>query len=247
MIAALRRAIALAKREDTAFAVAKDLHFDVPREVHEFFEEYARFLEVAFTEPLDCGERVNEFSAILADAHSDSAAARGALEHHGISDAVRCDRRLFGACQQTRARQKRNAILLGNCPRGVFQAEEPHLLGRRPDEGQTCLLTSLREFGILAKKSIAGMNRLHSCLQGCGDDFVHAKVALADWWRTQQNGVIGLAHMQRVGISFRINGDCADPELLESSRNAAGDDAAIRDEDFGKHHSQIKSRTGVGL
>ena len=47
LVAALRRAIALAERHDVALAVAEDLHLDVPRVRDVLLEEDAAVLEVA--------------------------------------------------------------------------------------------------------------------------------------------------------------------------------------------------------
>jgi hypothetical protein len=47
LVAALERAVAFAKRDDAALAIAEDLHFDMARAAHVAFEEDAGIAEIA--------------------------------------------------------------------------------------------------------------------------------------------------------------------------------------------------------
>jgi len=51
------------------------------------------------------------------------------------------------------------------------------------------------------------------------------------------HGLVGLAHMQGVAVGVGIDGDGGDAELFRRPDDAAGDLAAIGDEDLLEHFS----------
>ena len=221
LIAPLRRAVALAEREDAALSITENLHLDMPRMGHELFEKDARVLEIAPAQPLDGREGVGEFRAIPAHAHPDAAAARRALQHHRIADALHLDRRRIRARDEARARQQRHAVLLRDGARGVLQAEDAHLLRRRPDERETRLLAGFREVRVLAEEAVARMNRLRAGAPRGVENLFHEQVAFADRRRPEQNRLIGLAHMDRIRVRLRIHRDRADTEPVQRAGDAA--------------------------
>ena len=75
--------------------------------------------------------------------HADAATAGAALEHDRITNVLRLGQRGIGIGQQAGARQQRHAGLLGQRARRVLEAEHPHLMRRRPHEGQTGGFTGL--------------------------------------------------------------------------------------------------------
>ena len=93
LIAALDRTVALAECNHGSMTVAEQLHFDVPGASHEFLEEYTGIAEVAGRETLHGGERLFEVRRRVAAAHADTAAARGALEHHRVADRLGASQR----------------------------------------------------------------------------------------------------------------------------------------------------------
>ena len=112
---------------------------------------------------------------------------------------------------------------------------------------ETRLFTGFREVRVLAQESVAWMNGLRAAVPRGIENLVHAQVALADRRRAEQDALVRVADMQRVGIGLGINRNRADAELVQSAGDAARDDAAIGDQDFSEHHSQMSRRTGVGL
>ena len=196
LISPLRRAIAFAQREDAPFAIAENLHLDVPRVGDEFFEKDAGLLEIAATQPLDRRIRFRQFRLAPADFHTDAAAARRALQHHGVADARSLSCCIIYSGQQSGARQQRHTGALREFARCVLESEDAHLFRRRSDECETCAFARLREVCIFAQKSVARMHRLRTRLAGGGENFLHAQIAFSDWRGAEQHGFICIAHVQ---------------------------------------------------
>src|SRR5207244_3363358 len=74
LVAALRRAIALAQRNDAAAAVAEDLHFDVARDRDELLEIEPVILEVVPPEIAHGLELFCQLSGRLTELHADATA-----------------------------------------------------------------------------------------------------------------------------------------------------------------------------
>ena len=88
LIASLRRAIALAQCDHTARAIAEDLHFDVPGKFDVLLEKGAADPEILGCQALYGPPRVAELGGAAHQTHADAAAASGALQHHGVADAL---------------------------------------------------------------------------------------------------------------------------------------------------------------
>src|SRR6478735_1497507 len=105
LMPALRRTITLAERDDTALPVAEQLHLDVTRALDEALQEHSAFAEVLLRERANRLEDFANFRGISADLHADSATARGALQHHRITDALGSRHGCVDVRQERRARQ----------------------------------------------------------------------------------------------------------------------------------------------
>ena len=79
------------------------------------------------------------------------------------------------------------------------------------------------------------MDRLRAAVFGRSDDLVTDQIALIRGRGADMHGLVRHAHMQRVGISVRIDRDGANAELARSADDAAGDFAAIGDKEGFKH------------
>ncbi len=123
LIAPLRRAIALAERNDVARAIAEELHLDVARSLDVLLEEQPAVAEVVLREPLDRGVSAIELGHVAAQLHADAAAAGRALEHHRQADALRLRPRLRDIGKQTASRQQRKPVLLRQRPRAMLETE----------------------------------------------------------------------------------------------------------------------------
>ena len=71
-----------------------------------------------------------------------------------------------------------------------------------------------------------------------GDDFLADQVGFTRRRRPDMHGFVGLAHMQRPGVGVRIDRNGPDAHLARGADDAAGDLAAIGDEEGGDHDVQ---------
>ena len=151
--------------------------------------------------------------------------------------------------QQAGPRQQREAIFRGDLPRPVLETEIAYLARGGADENHSVLAASFRELGVFAEKSVAGMNRLSSGFSRGFEQTRDREITVCSRRRSDRDGFIGLLHMQRVAVRLRKDRDRSNPHATQGSNDAAGDRAAVRDEDFAEHHgsaAQISTSTGVG-
>jgi hypothetical protein len=119
--------------------------------------------------------------------------------------------------------------------RRVLEAHGADAVRLRPDPYQPGVDHRLSEVGVLAEETVAGVNRLRAGLL-CGlDDPVSAQVRLARRTRPDVHHLVRHAHVQRLGVSIRINRDGANAEPPRGADHAARDLAAIGDEQRGYH------------
>jgi len=146
--------------------------------------------------------------------------------------------------EQAGAGKHGNAGGAGEFPGAVLQAEVDHLLRRGPDEGEARVFAGFGEGGVFAEEAVAGVDGFGAGLLGGGENGVNVKIAA---WATDGDGFVGLAHEERFGVDFRVDGDALHAHLAQGANDAAGNGAAVGDEDFLKHYSVTTSLIGVGL
>jgi hypothetical protein len=105
-----------------------------------------------------------------------------------------------------------------------------HRCGFRADEDDAGRFHRIGEVGVLAEEAVAGMDRLRTGLPGDFEDRIAAQVRILRPRPADRPGLVGQAHMLRVGIGFRIHGDGADAELARGrmTRQAISPRLAIR-------------------
>ena len=81
------------------------------------------------------------------------------------------------------------------------------------------------------------MDRLGTGLPGGLDDLGDVEVALGRHRGPDQEGLVGLAHVGRVAVDLRVDGDRADAHLPQGPRHADRDLAAIGDQHLLEHHA----------
>ena len=169
-------------------------------------------------------------------AHPLAAAAGHRLDQHGIADRLGLRRQSFrrlvlaeiagGGGHARRLHQR-----LGR----VLQAHGGNRLRVRPDPDQAGVDHGLRECRIFGQEAVTGVDRLRAGGQGGGDDPVTAQIGFAHRAGTDRDSGIGHADMQRIGIGIRMDGDGADAHRARGADDAAGDLAAIGDQET-RHH-----------
>jgi len=108
-------------------------------------------------------------------------------------------------------------------------------VGVGADEGDAGLGQRLLEFPLLGQEAVAGMHGLGAGLDAGLDDLVDQQIGLGRRRRADMHGLVGHLHMQGVLVGVRINRDGLDAHLAGGLDDAAGDLAAIGDQDLGEH------------
>ena len=207
LVAALGRAVTLAYRDDLALAVTEDLNLDVAGMLDELLDEHAARGEVVLRKHADFVERIGELLRAVAALHADSAAARGALEHHRVADSLSCGERLFGALEKSGSRRERHSGLPRDLAGLVLEAERDHLLFRRSEEHNALLRAAGAEVRVLREEAVAGVDRLGAGLFNNLEDFVLVEVGIRDCARSERVRLIGVLHMEAVTVSLVVNGN----------------------------------------
>jgi hypothetical protein len=170
----------------------------------------------------------------------DAAAARGALEHHRIADAVRLGTRMAHVVEQLAARQQGHVVRSRERAGRVLQPEAAHLFWRWPDEGDAGLLARFGEIGVLAEEPVARMDRLRPGGARGLQDAIGAQVAVCAGRRSHAHRPVRLHHVRRVGIGLGVDRDGLDAEPAGGADDPAGDGAAVGDEDLGEHRKEVE-------
>ena len=129
----------------------------------------------------------------------------------------------------------RNACLFHQPLSGVLQPHGADRGGRRPDEDEACRRHLVDEIGVFRQEAVAWMDRLGACGKRRGNNPVTAQIAFADRRGADMHRFVGHLDMQGSRVSIRIDGDGTHAELARGADDAAGDLAAIGDQDVAEH------------
>ena len=133
------------------------------------------------------------------------------------------------------ARHHRHAGLFHQPLGGVLQPHGADRGRRRADEDEPCRRHLVDEIGVFRQEAVAGMDRLGAGRQRRRDDLVAAQIAFADRRGADMHRLVGHLDMQRLGVGVGIDGDGAHAQPARRADDAAGDLAAIGDQDLGEH------------
>ena len=103
------------------------------------------------------------------------------------------------------------------------------------DEDDPGLGQGMRERRALREKAVAWMDSLGACLEAGGDNLVDCKIGLGRGGRAYRDGLIRHLDMQRVLVRFGKDGDGPDAHAARRLDDAAGDLAAVGDQDCLEH------------
>ena len=103
------------------------------------------------------------------------------------------------------------------------------------DEDDAARGERLREGGALGEEAVAGMHRLGAGLLAGGDDLVDQQIGLRGGRRPDGDRLVGHFDVQRVLVGFRIDRDRLHAHLARGLDDAAGDLAAVGDQDLVEH------------
>jgi hypothetical protein len=165
--------------------------------------------------------------------HPDAAATPRGLQQHGKSHGRRGAPGLGRVSDRAIAARKDRQTDRGHePPRLDLVAHETDGLGRRPDERETCVLARLSEAPVLGEKSVAGMNGVRAGPARRIEDRVDREIALAGRGRTDRHRLVGVGHVRRVFVRFRIHGHARDAEPPARTNDPPGDLPPVRNQNF---------------
>jgi hypothetical protein len=118
---------------------------------------------------------------------------------------------------------------------GILQAHGLDGRGRRTDENDAILGAGLGELCTLRQEAVAGMDGGSPRPLGDLDDPVYLEIALTSRRRTDEMRLVRHLHEKCLRIGLRIDRDRAHPQPLGSTDDAAGDLAAVGNQDALEH------------
>ena len=133
----------------------------------------------------------------------------------------------------------------------VLQAERAHLVRRRADEGDAGVGAAFSEVRIFGEEAVAGVDGLCAGFACDFQDAIDVEIALCGGRGADAHCFGRQRDVARVTIGFRIDCDARNAHSVERADDAAGNGAAVGDQDLLEHAhapaSQIRTSTGVGL
>jgi hypothetical protein len=173
--------------------------------------------------------------ALPAHVHADASAPGRALDDQRKPDALGLALRVLFAFDEPRSGKERHAELECECPGTVLGPEPAYLCSARPDERETARLDQIGEVGVLGEEAVAGVHGLGAGLASRVEDRLGVEVAPRRGGRPDADRLVGVEHVPRVTVRFRVDGDALDPEPGERALDPTGDLAAIGDQYFLEH------------
>ena len=230
-----------------ALRVAKHLHLDMARPLEIALEEDSVISERARRLALRADKGARKFVGARHNTHAAAAAAGRGFDQHGIPDALGFGRERCGIL--------RLAVITGHHGHAMpfhqrlcrgFRAHRADRLGRRSDEDKAGFRAGLGKIRILGQKAIAGMDRLGAARTRRLDDRRDIQITLARRRRTDPPCLVRHRDMQCVCIGVGIDRDRRDAHSPRRAADAAGDLAAIGDQDFSEHGPITSGRRQSG-
>ena len=242
LVAPLERAVPLEQVHRPA-TVAEHLHLDVARRGDQLLDQHAVVAEGLGRLRARRLQRVGELGLGVDRAHPLAAAARHGLDQHGPADvARRLQQDGVALVLALVARHHGHARLDHRALGGVLEAHRADRLGRRADEDEARRLHRLHEAGVLRQEAVARMDRLRPRGLRGGDHRVAAQVALGRGAPAQRDRGVGHRDVARVRVDVGMDRDRADAEAAAGVDDAAGDLAAVGDQDRAEHAPPCRAR-----
>ena len=216
--------------------IAQDLNFDMAGLGNEFLDEDTVITKGACRLILGRLEPLAGLLVIPRDAHALAAAARRGLDHHGVSDLARDFHSLIRIRDQPHiSGHSRDTRLLGDFLGSDLIAHGFNRACGRANKGHACGLQRLGEFHVLGQKTIARMHSLGPAFLDGRHDLIDHDIAFIGGGRADMDRFISHFYMQRVAIGIGIDRHGLNTHLSGCLDDAAGNFAAIGDEQFLEH------------
>ncbi len=237
----LQRAFALEQRHQIAVAVADHLHFDVTRIINVFLNQHAIVAERGLRLALGADDGRRKFAGRPHDPHAAAATPGGRLDQHRKADSVggRSQGRLVLRLAVITLHQRHAGLFHQGLGPG-FRTHRDHHLGGGTDEHQSGIDASLRKFGIFRQEPITRVHGFGAALSRRFDHTLDIEIAVTRPRRPEQHGLIGFGDMHRSTVRFGVDRDRAQAHGPRRADHAAGDLAAVGDQEG------VKSPVGRG-
>ena len=245
LIAALDRALALAEVEDVAVLVAEHLDLDVARVLDELLDEHAIVAEARLGLRAGEPETLLGLLGVVGDAHALAAAAGRGLDHDGIADLGGDLHGLLGVADLAQVpRHGRDLGLGGRLLALDLVAHGGDGARVGADEDDAGLGQRHGKCLALGQEAVAGVHGLGAGGAAGLDDLVDDEIGLGGRRRADGDGLVRHLDVQAVAIGLGVDRDGLDAELARALDDAAGDLAAIGDQDLLEHRLDLQ-RNGV--
>ena len=238
LVPTLQGTLPFTEVNDVAVGIREQLHLDVPRRGDQPLQQQGVVTERRGRDPAGGRQGLGELGHRQDGQHSLPTAACGWLHENREAEFDRCGLQLLlGQTGRRDTFDHRDAGLRHVLLRPDLVAHQAERGDARPDEGDSCDITRLREFGILGEEAVAGVDRL--CAAGLRrlDDRLDLEVARLRCCRADAHGRVGIRHMLRAAVGVAVHGDAADSEFAQCADDAAGDLAAVGHEDCSEHRA----------
>jgi hypothetical protein len=248
LVASLDRAFALAEVDAVAVGVAENLDLDMTRAFDEPLDEDAVVAEAAAGLVAARGEARERLGVVLGHAQALAAAPCRGLDHDRIADPSRHFHRLLGAGDgRVVTGNGVDARLGGELLRFDLVAHRGDRIRLRADKDDAFGFDPARELRVLGQEAVSRMHGFGAGLLAGRDDPLAEQVRLPARRRADQHRLVGKLDMERVAIGFREHGDGGDAHAACRLDHAAGDLAAVGDEDLLKHAAAPRSERHVAV
>ena len=237
-MAPLDRAVALEQVDAVALRIGEDLDLHVAQALYELLEQDAVVAERCCRLALGAGDLSVERVGARRDLHALAAAAGRGLDQHRPADApgllAQHLRVLVGAVitgHHGHARRGHQRLGFRFAPHRAYR------VGGRTDEDDAGFGASLGEGGVFGQEAVTRVDRLGARASGRLEDGVDPQIALARRRQADTVGLVGHLDVQRARVGIGVDGDGAHAQPPGSTNDAAGDLAAVGDEDLGEHRA----------
>ena len=137
--------------------------------------------------------------------------------------------------QFVRSRYHRQTGFLHHLPGPHLVSHQPYRLGSRSHPGYAGVLTGFREVRIFGQEAVSRVDGVYARFPDDVKDIRRVQVALLGRGGPYEIRLVGVAHVERVAIRLRVDGDGGDVHLTTGTNDAEGDLAAIGYEELLEH------------
>jgi len=231
--------------EHRAVAVGQHLDLDVARPLDVALDKHARVGEAGARLVGRGDHALGDLLGRARDAHALAAAAGRRLDHHRVADRLGDLDGMLGALERAEeAGHRRHAGGLGQLLRLDLVAHRRDGARPRADESDAGRAERLGEGGALGQEAEAGMHRLRPGVARRRDEARDVEVALGRGGAADRDRLVGLQDVQRVGVGLGVDRDRGDAHAPGGAHDAAGDLAAVGDQELLEHRGQPGATAG---